>query len=212
MLFYDCPEHVMQARLLKRGETSGRSDDASDVIQKRFATYVKETLPVIQHFAALGRVHHIVADKPVDGVYAETRAAVEPLVAREVVAHTQAMLDAVHAGRWDTYAALSAGDVTALEAESRFALVRGLPFHRYYFDLAAAAGAGAGGAAPAAASTIANADVRLLSPTSAVIAFDRLVQKPDGSTAAYGETRVWQLQRGGRWRQVHFHRTAQPKA
>lgn len=86
-------------------------------------------------------------------------------------------------------------------------MVRGLKFHEYYFKLGAPRAPGA----PTAASTISNADVRLLSPTSAYIAYDRIVQKPDGSTSVHGETRVWQLQ-GGRWRQVHFHRTPQPKA
>ena len=40
------------------------------VIKKRFNTYVKETMPVINFFAAQGKVHKIVADKPVDLVRA----------------------------------------------------------------------------------------------------------------------------------------------
>jgi calcium/calmodulin-dependent protein kinase (CaM kinase) II len=45
----------------------------------------------------------------------------------------------------------------------------------------------------------------------AVIAYVRLNQRvgPDGAptTAAFEETRVWQRQ-DGRWRHVHFHRSA----
>ena len=35
VLFFDCPEAVMESRLLKRGETSGRSDDNIESIKKR---------------------------------------------------------------------------------------------------------------------------------------------------------------------------------
>ena len=38
VLFYDCPEEVMEARLLERGKTSGRTDDNIESIRKRFAT------------------------------------------------------------------------------------------------------------------------------------------------------------------------------
>jgi len=34
-LFFDCPEDVMEKRLLKRGETSGRVDDNAEAIKKR---------------------------------------------------------------------------------------------------------------------------------------------------------------------------------
>ena len=33
VLFYECPEAVMESRLLRRGEHSGRSDDKADVIK-----------------------------------------------------------------------------------------------------------------------------------------------------------------------------------
>ena len=36
MLFLDCPEKVMESRLLKRGETSGRNDDNAESIRKRY--------------------------------------------------------------------------------------------------------------------------------------------------------------------------------
>lgn len=35
VLMYECPEEVMEARLMERGKTSGRSDDNIDVIRKR---------------------------------------------------------------------------------------------------------------------------------------------------------------------------------
>jgi adenylate kinase family enzyme len=43
----------MEKRLLKRGETSGRSDDNRDTIIKRFETFQKESLPVIAFYKKL---------------------------------------------------------------------------------------------------------------------------------------------------------------
>jgi adenylate kinase family enzyme len=40
----------MQKRLLIRGKTSGRADDNSETIKKRFDTFNNETKPVIQYF------------------------------------------------------------------------------------------------------------------------------------------------------------------
>jgi hypothetical protein len=83
--------------------------------------------------------------------------------------------------------------------------VRGLDFHKFYFDAAAAA---RDPAAPRSRSSVQNADVRLLSPRVALVAYDRIVQRPDGSSTTFGETRVWTVPAGSsRWRQVHFQRS-----
>lgn len=39
VLALDCPEEVLIGRLLKRGETSGRTDDNVESARKRFRTY-----------------------------------------------------------------------------------------------------------------------------------------------------------------------------
>jgi UMP-CMP kinase len=51
ILHLECGEEVMLNRLLKRGETSGRSDDNIEVIKKRFATYENETKEIIKYYA-----------------------------------------------------------------------------------------------------------------------------------------------------------------
>jgi UMP-CMP kinase len=50
VLFYDCPEDVMEARLLERGKTSGRTDDNIESIRKRFRTYQNETKPILEYY------------------------------------------------------------------------------------------------------------------------------------------------------------------
>ena len=59
LLFFDCSEEIMQERLLKRSETSGRPDDNIETIQKRFATFVEKTLPVVGHYEELNKLNKV---------------------------------------------------------------------------------------------------------------------------------------------------------
>ncbi|GFR39846.1 hypothetical protein Agub_g342 [Astrephomene gubernaculifera] len=69
VLFFDCPEEEMEKRLLKRGETSGRSDDNADTIRKRFKTFVEQSLPVKTHYMSQNKCYVISAVPPPDEVY-----------------------------------------------------------------------------------------------------------------------------------------------
>ena len=82
VLFYDCPENVMEERLLERGKTSGRTDDNSEAIHKRFRTYLDSTLPVITHYEQQNKVFKVDATPDPDKVFEATRALIEPLVAK----------------------------------------------------------------------------------------------------------------------------------
>lgn len=141
-------------------------------------------------------------------VTADTTALIEPIIKAEVVAVNQVLLDSIHAGRWDIYAHLSSPDLTCIEAESNHEVVKGLPFHKYYFDLAAEkrAAAAAAGKASVSHSTLAGVQVHLLSGKSAVIVGNRLIQRPD-RTDQCGETRVYEYVHG-QWRQLHLHRSS----
>ena len=59
MLFFECSEEVMEDRLLKRGETSGRSDDNIETIRKRFKTFIDKTLPVVQHYDSIKKLKKV---------------------------------------------------------------------------------------------------------------------------------------------------------
>ena len=54
-LVFECPEDVLVERLLKRGETSGRSDDNIETIKKRFKTFEEVSKSAIEHFEREGR-------------------------------------------------------------------------------------------------------------------------------------------------------------
>jgi UMP-CMP kinase len=77
VLFLDCPESVMETRLLKRGETSGRADDNAESIRKRFRTFVETSMPVVEDFRRKDKVVTVTADKSVEEVYAEVRKGIE---------------------------------------------------------------------------------------------------------------------------------------
>jgi UMP-CMP kinase len=72
-LFFDCPESVMQERLLNRGKTSGRADDNEESIKKRFKTFVETSMPVVDYFEAQGRVVKVTATPPPEEVYEEVK-------------------------------------------------------------------------------------------------------------------------------------------
>lgn len=74
VLFYDCPEDVMEGRLLERGKTSGRADDNAESIRKRFRTFVETSMPVVDSYEKEGKVVKVLATATPDQVYADTRA------------------------------------------------------------------------------------------------------------------------------------------
>ena len=59
VLFFECSEEIMEERLLRRGETSGRADDNAESIKKRFQTYLEKTMPVIEHYEKSNKVKKV---------------------------------------------------------------------------------------------------------------------------------------------------------
>jgi len=120
----------------------------------------------------------------------------------ELLKLNQRLLDAIMTSDWATYAELCDPTVTAFEPEAAGQLVAGLQFHKFYFDL--------GHAKAPRQVTMASPHVRVMGDV-AIVSYVRLNQKLDASgamtTSAFEETRVWQ-RRDGKWRHVHFHRSA----
>jgi adenylate kinase len=73
VLFFDCPEDVMEKRLLKSAETSGRSDDNIETIKKRFRVFVAETSLVIQAYEKKGLAKTINANREAEAVFAQVK-------------------------------------------------------------------------------------------------------------------------------------------
>jgi len=84
VLALDVSEDELVKRLLKRGETSGRSDDTNEeIIRKRFAVYKKETSCVAEHYTALGKFESIKGEGTVDDIFESLSKAIESQMAIE---------------------------------------------------------------------------------------------------------------------------------
>jgi UMP-CMP kinase len=69
VIFLNCSEKTMINRVLKRGETSGRSDDNIETVKKRIKVYNEQTLPVIKYYDSLNMVKKIDANKTQEQVF-----------------------------------------------------------------------------------------------------------------------------------------------
>lgn len=70
VLALEVSEDELVKRLLKRGETSGRSDDTNEaVIRQRFAVYRNETEAVAGHYKEQGKFEKIRGEGSVDEIF-----------------------------------------------------------------------------------------------------------------------------------------------
>jgi adenylate kinase len=70
MLALDVTEKELIKRLVKRGETSGRSDDSNEqVIKARITEYHKKTSPVADHYKAANKAVLIKGEGSVDDIF-----------------------------------------------------------------------------------------------------------------------------------------------
>jgi adenylate kinase len=70
VLALDVTEDELVKRLVKRGETSGRSDDTDEaIIRKRFCVYKEETEPVAEHYAAQGKLERIPGEGSIEDIF-----------------------------------------------------------------------------------------------------------------------------------------------
>ncbi|MBM4072993.1 MAG: DUF4440 domain-containing protein [Planctomycetes bacterium] len=120
----------------------------------------------------------------------------------ELLHLNQRLLNCIAEGNWAVYQELCDPSLTAFEPEGLGQRVEGLDFHRFYFNL--------GGFSGQRNTTVCSPHVRLMGDV-AVVSYIRLNQRvgPDGAafTRSFEEARVWQRQ-NGKWRHVHFHRSA----
>lgn len=72
VLFFDCPEDVLEKRLLSRNQ--GRVDDNIETIKKRFKVFLDQSLPVIDYYEKLGKVHRVNTNRPVHEIYKDVKA------------------------------------------------------------------------------------------------------------------------------------------
>ncbi|HUC83469.1 MAG TPA: adenylate kinase [Flavisolibacter sp.] len=77
-------EDELVKRLLKRGETSGRSDDNDEgVIRKRFQVYKNETEPVADYYAQQNKLERIQGEGSVDDIFQKLSDSIEKELAAQ---------------------------------------------------------------------------------------------------------------------------------
>lgn len=70
VLALDVSEEELVKRLLERGKTSGRSDDADEtVIRSRIEEYRKKTAIVADHYQQLGKVKNIAGEGTIESIF-----------------------------------------------------------------------------------------------------------------------------------------------
>jgi adenylate kinase len=85
VLALEVSEEELVKRLLKRGETSGRSDDTNEeIIRKRYNVYKKETEPVAGYYAQQDKLVRIKGEGSVEDIFNDlSRNIVEEMEAQE---------------------------------------------------------------------------------------------------------------------------------
>lgn len=96
VLNYQCPLEELETRIMKRAEDSGRSDDNLQSARKRFATFERETVPVVDALRRVEdilqeqtqpalRVFDISGDQTVESVWIETQQAMNQMITHDVM-------------------------------------------------------------------------------------------------------------------------------
>lgn len=74
VLFFECSQDKCTERCLGRGAAgSGRSDDNMESLQKRFNTYLNDTMPIINHYDQQNLVRRITAESSPEHVFDDVK-------------------------------------------------------------------------------------------------------------------------------------------
>ncbi|KAL3677744.1 hypothetical protein R1sor_020700 [Riccia sorocarpa] len=180
ILFFDCPEKELERRLLGRNE--GRVDDNIETIRKRFRVFIESSLPVIDYYEKIGKARRIDATKTRDEVFETLQPLFRPFLVDDLTKGTEDLLKGIDSGDYATYERLCDAGLTSFEPETTGHLVKGLDFHKFYFDQKSV---------NLRQSTVSSPVVTLLDDNVGLVTYTRLIQDASG-VKAFNETRVWQ--------------------
>ena len=84
MLFFECPLPKLEERILGRAQFSGRADDNVESLRKRFATYKRETMPVVELYRGRGACLEIDSSDERPAVWETVKGALAPFTPPEL--------------------------------------------------------------------------------------------------------------------------------
>lgn len=200
IIFIECPEEECVKRIIERAKTSGRSDDNLETLAKRFVTFNEVTLPVILNYeqsstgsqssssSVPGKgVYRIAGARDIEAVYGDMKKAYEDMVIAELVQLSEKLLHAENIHDEECYNALVDSKCTIISNKSR---VMDTPRK----DLGPVSGT----------QEKKPPHVRVMGK-SAVVSYTRQLIIDD-VVSECEETRIWQLDDEGYWKNVHLHR------
>jgi UMP-CMP kinase len=93
VLFIECNQQELERRILDRGSSSGRSDDNLETALKRFRTFERETMPIVEHFSACkdSPLVRIDGTKTVEEVFDAVKGAMSLKIQKDVLRSAAAM-------------------------------------------------------------------------------------------------------------------------
>ena len=204
IIFLECPEEECIKRIIERAKTSGRSDDNMETLAKRFVTFNEITLPVIKSFERTSDtngngvkngggkgVYRIFGDRDEQTVYNDMKLAYEDMVISELEQLSNELLEAEKSGDKDSYDSLVDPGCTIITSVDR---------RRKEVDESAQTESSGNGI------SLVKPHVRVMGK-SAVVSYTRSIISGQVNSLCE-ETRVWQLDDEGRWKNVHLHRVA----
>lgn len=116
VFMFACPFAELEKRILERGETSGRSDDNVASAKRRFATFERETVPVVNVLRKVQsnssnpklslRVMDIRGDQTLEQVWDDTSCLMNQYILHDVVTANAQLIHAVETGNGDLYKSL----------------------------------------------------------------------------------------------------------
>ena len=113
VLVYQCPEKVLEERILERAKDSGRSDDNLESVRKRFKTFQDQTQPIIDELDAISKrldvggaiwkVWNIAGDQPLADVTQCTQQMMNQLIRNDILGCNRKLLNSIEKGNVEAY-------------------------------------------------------------------------------------------------------------
>ncbi|CAB9505472.1 UMP-CMP kinase [Seminavis robusta] len=204
VLNYQCPLDELERRILQRAaEGSGRSDDNLQSARKRFATFERDTVPVVETLRCVQTlldknkrpaldVFDIRGDQSIEAVWKETQTAMNQIISYDVLTAQSRLLQAIQTQNVELYRSLCTNEWFATEKETAQQVMTRQE----------------GGVA----GPLSNAKIQFISGTKVAVTYDRVIQnnsdkEEEGITVQ--EKRIWSHQGKDGWKNIHFERLPQ---
>lgn len=199
VFMFQCPFAELERRILERAETSGRSDDNIASAKRRFATFERETVPVVDVLRQVERntrsnvslrVMDIRGDQPLEDVWDATQCLMNQFILHDVVTANAQLLQAVAEGNGDLYMSLVAwrdddDDTQTVQQDCKHA-TSFMTSHE----------------GPCVPTRVSNGLIDFVNGKKVVVSYDRELADRE----SIRETRVWSHEGERGWLNIHFSR------